>query len=314
MATTQANMTLQRVKGIMDVVSAASTSSITQYFNSNIFRIYSSVEDFEIYNELESGSAVKELTEYEVPPVLELDEGYQVTIRTIRYGVGILVPQKIYSVDKNDTSMKVQTYLAAQTEMAMVDLHNKIITEAFLMYNEAFDSDAKYLAPDGLSLANASHAWSSGDTFSNTSTSKLSMEAVDEAIEWGGNSKDPAGIVNPKNLDTIIVKKGSTNSRIARKLFAEGISPVAVGDINIYEGEFRIEETPYITYANRDYWFMIDSSVQNPLAVGINIAPTMNEAQVDSNEAIRTNLTAFMKFGITRMPAMVYCSNGTVAL
>ena len=304
--------TLQAVKGVKDVFKSGSEASILQYMNSGALSVYATAEDFEIYNGLESGTSVEELGEYDTPPVFTLEEGYQVTIRAKRFGAGILIPQKTYVVDGKDSTMVVDTYIAEQSSQAMLDVHNLLITEAHLMYNGAFESDAKYLAPDGLSVANASHLWSSGGSFSNTTTAALSLDAVDGAVEWGGDAEDSAGHKRPINLDTIVVKKGSPNSRLARKMFAESVSPVAIGDINLYEGEFRIIETPFITYANRAYWFMMDSSRRNPFAVGFTESPTMNNPQVESNESIRSNITTFVKFGVIDMPWMVYCSDGTV--
>ena len=89
------------------------------------------------------------------------------------------------------------------------------------------------------------------------------------------------------------------------------IQPVAVNDINIYEGEFRIISTPYITTTNKSYWFMKDSSYDNPVKFGITEMPSMKPVKIDDNEAYRSNVTGFWKKGIVNMPFNWYGSNGT---
>ena len=141
----------------------------------------------------------------------------------------------------------------------------------------------------------------------------LSETAVDAVMEYGGAFTDAVGDVMPLNFDEIIAKKGSEAHRTALKLFAFGIQPTAINDINIYEGEFRIVATPYITAANKLNWFMRDSSLDNPLKIGITEMPNLKEPQVLENEAIRTNCTGFWKQGIVNMPYAFYGSTGTGA-
>jgi len=110
-----------------------------------------------------------------------------------------------------------------------------------------------------------------------------------------------------------LVKKGSAAAKTAHKLFNPmGVKPVAIGDINYYEGTKTVIETPYITTANALNWFLLDSSLVNPLYVGIGEMPTLREPLKEKNESIRTNISGFYKFGIVDLQIGIYGSTGAV--
>ena len=196
---------------------------------------------------------------------------------------------------------------------------NFFLNEMFKFLNYAFVS-TYYAAPDGVALC-GTHSWNTpgASTFNNAGTAILTQEAMDELDEYGGaflapNSETGLMVPMPLDFDTIVVKKGSANSRMAKMLFASGISPIAVADINIYEGSKTIIETPYITSTNKNYWFAFASKdpMGNPLKIGIGEYPTLREPIRQNNEAVRTNCTGFWKQGIVNMPYAIFGSNGTV--
>jgi hypothetical protein len=306
---------LQRVKGIKESFDNGVQNKFTEYMDNRVFDYYNTTEVFEIFTSTEGLEGTKQLAEYEAPPVLTLEDGYTITIEEQRFGGGILLPEKIYKREGNDVSMKVDAYLMRQRDQLMKDTVDYFLTENFLILNEAFSATATYLAPDAAPLCaisgTANHEWASGDTFNNGVTTALSQDAIDTAMEYAGAFQSPGGKPSPLNFDTIIVKKGSANSRVAKKLFAYGITPTAVNDINIYEGSMTIIETPYITYTNRAYWFLLDTSMDNAAKVGVGIFPTMNDPIVQNNEAILSNVTGFFKQGVVNMPSMWYGSDGT---
>ena len=147
------------------------------------------------------------------------------------------------------------------------------------------------------------------ETFNNSSTNVFSLTNFDTAMEFGAGMTDPSGKLR---LSTYAIAwLGSwCYTRLARRLFAESISPVSYGDIRLYEGEIKIIETPYITNTNKTYWFLRDSSFYNPLAIGIAKMPSLREPLKQNNEAVRTNITAFWKQGIIDMPFSIYGSTG----
>jgi hypothetical protein len=118
----------------------------------------------------------------------------------------------------------------------------------------------------------------------------------------------------PLVFDTIVVKRGSAAAREAKKLFGMyGMKPVTIATINIYEGEYTLIETPYITTANKLNWFALAQNMENPLYVGLVKMPAMNAPIVQNNEAIRSNITGYYKVGIQNIPIAVYGSTGSGA-
>jgi hypothetical protein len=177
------------------------------------------------------------------------------------------------------------------------------------LLNDSF-TGATYLAPDGAAIIADTHTWASGGTFDNKGTAVLSESAIDAIEEYAGDFTDASGKPMPLNFDIIIVKKGSAAEREARKLFAESISPVAVGDINLYEGEKTIVSTPYITTANKLCYWLRDSKYKNALRVKIGEMPTLREPHLMQNESIVTNVTGFFSVACTNMPFAWYGSLG----
>lgn len=301
---------LQDIKGIKKSFDNASNLMIEQFIQARYFNVEVTDEFSEIFTSTEGMTGSRKLSELETPPTLALEDGYTVTLTNERFGGAILVS----STDRQkmkDSTVKVKRFLTKQRNQLLIDNKHLLVTRAHLMLNEAFSSGSDFLAPDGVELCGA-HSWATGTTFNNKATSALDQNAVDTAIEFGGAFTAADGKEWPQNYDVIVVKKGSANARMAKKLFAFGIKPTAIGDINIYEGEFIIIETPFITSTNTGYWFMLDLSVYaSPLHVGITKVPTLMPSQVESNEAIRTNCEGFWNQGVNNMPFNVYGADGT---
>ena len=301
---------LQKVKGIKKSFDNAMANAIDQYRDNRIVDLYPTTEVFEIYTSTEGMSGVKELSNSETPPVLTLQDGYSVQITEKRFGGAIELDEEEYRREANDSSTKVQTALIRKRNKLMIAAKNYFLEEMFKFLNYAF-ATTYYAAPDAAALC-ATHTWKSGTTFANNVTSKISQTAIDTLEEYGGAMVDAAGVPMPLDFDTIVVKKGSANEREALKLFAYGIKPTAVADINIYEGSKTIVSTPYITTANKNYWFAFASKDPNgnPLKIGIGEYPTLREPIKQNNEAIRTNCTFFFKQGIVNVPYSIYGSTG----
>lgn len=302
---------LQRVKGIKKSFDNAMVNAIDKYKDNRIIDIYPNTEAFSIFTSTEGMSGSKKLGPAETPPVLSLQDGYSVQIEENRFGGAIELLENEYRREANDGSTKVATALKRKRNGLLIDNKQLFLREMFKFLNYAFVTTA-YAAPDGKALFADDHAWAGGGTFDNKGTSKLSISAIDALEEYGGAFINPDGKENPLDFDTIIVKKGSENSIIAKKLFANGISPIHVADINIYEGSKTIIETPYISYANRNNWFARASQDPNgnPLQVGVGEYPTLREPIKQNNEAIRTNCTGFWLQGIVNMPYSWFGSTG----
>lgn len=299
---------LQAVKGIKEVANNGVQEDLMQYQDNRVFEFANSSEVFEIFTSTESLSGAIELGDSDTPPLVTLNDGYSVTVQEKRFGLGYTINEKTMARDKVDSTMQVENFITENTNQVMKEAVHYLLTEAFELLNDGF-TGAKYLAPDGAAIF-GSHTWASGGTFDNGVTAVLSESAIDDMEEYAGAFTDASGKPMPMNFDIIIVKKGSAAERTARKLFAESISPVAVGDINLYQGEKTIVSTPYITSANKLNWFARDSRYKNPLRVKIGQMPTMHEPIALENQGYRVNVTGFFAVACTNMPYSYYGSTG----
>lgn len=304
--------TLQAVKGIKQVFDNAMRDMLMRFADNRIFDFYVTNEDDEIFTSTEGLTGIESLGDEETPPSLALEDGYTVTLSPGRYGGAIVIPEKVYSIDEGDPTTKVDTFLKRQRNKLLTSLQNKLLVGAFYMENNGHNSSAVTLAPDSVELY-GTHTWATGGTFNNSATAALDADAVDDMEEFGGDFYDPTQTDEPfpHNYDIILVKVGSDNARMAKRLFAYGISPISVADINIYVGAKTVVESPYITTTNKNYWSARDSKFENSVILGINRVPALRSPIKESNEAIRSNCTGFWKRGIRNIPHERYGSDGT---
>jgi hypothetical protein len=308
---TSADYAVQAVKGIKKSYDNAQQYKLDMYMDQKYLQMYNTDETSEIFTSTEGMSGVEELGELTTPPSLKLEDGYSVTINEKRWGGAIVIPETTYRRTGRDPSYKVDKFLKRQRKQLLKTNTHKLITQAHLMLNEAFDSTSVYLAPDSVEVIGA-HTWNSGGTFDNSTTEVFSQEAADNADEWAGEQTDPAGKERPLTFTCIVAKKGSEAAREATRIYAKEIVPTAVNDINIYEGELDVITTPFILSARKLDWFMMDLTIEDsPLAVGIGEYPTMREPIKERNEAIRANCTGFWKQGVLNMPYNMYAGDGT---
>ncbi len=310
---TSADYALQAVKGIKKSFDNALKNKIEEYMKQGVIQFYNTSEVQEIYTSTEGMDGAKELGELETPPSLALEDGYTVTLTEKRFGGGLVIPESVYRRAGQDTTWKVDQFLMRQRNQLLKTNTQKLITNAHLLLNESFLSTSVFLAPDAVEVC-GSHTWASGGTFDNAITATFDSDAMDTAWEYAGAFTDPAGKEMPLNWTQIVVKKGSAAHREAIRLFAKEIKPVAVNDINIYEGELTIVETPYVTAANKTKWWLFDLSQElSPLVVGIGEYPTMRDPIKETNESLRSNCTGFWKEGVANMPYQIYGSDGTTS-
>lgn len=303
--------TLANVKGVKKSFDNAAKADILKYKDARLFTIEEVTEWTEIFNSTESMDGIAELAENETPPLCTLDEGYQVSLSPKRFG-GALEITENDMVRAGDSTVMIDQFISRKRDAVLRAARQNFLTNIFALYNQAFSSTSDYLAPDGVEIC-GTHTWSSGTTFKNSVTTAFGATAISELEEYGGAFVDAKGQPMPLDFNTIVVKKGSANAVEAKKLFgAYGMTPTKVGDVNIYEGEKTIVETPYITPTNKLYWFALalDGLFENPLYVGVLKYPAMKEPITQNNESVRTNVTAFYKVGVLNMPIAVYGSTG----
>lgn len=308
--------TLANVKGVKKSFDNAAEADILKWKDTRLFNIVETTEWSEIFNSTESMDGIIELSENQTPPTCSLDEGYQVTLSPKRFGGAIEITEPDM-MRAGDSTVLIDQFIERKRNAVLRAARHKFLTDAFYMYNNAFNNSATTLAPDGVELC-GTHSWSTpgAATWSNKATAVLSSTAIDALETYAGAFVDAKGQPMPLTFDTIVVKKGSANAREAKKLFGMyGMKPTSVQDVNIYEGEYTLIETPYITATNANYWFALslNSGFENPLYIGVHKMPSMNEPIRDKNESVFSSVTMFYKTGINNMPINVYGSDGTVA-
>lgn len=311
----QSDYLLHQTKAIKKSFDNGSKLMLQKYMDGlNIFDIADTKEWTEIFNSTESMGNAKYLAESETPPISSLNEGRQTSITQARFGDAI----EVTSTDRQrfkDNTTSVDIYLTRQRNRLLRSLNHFFITEIHKFINEGFNSGSNYLAPDGVEIF-GTHTWATtgSSSWTNATNSKLNVSALDALDEYGGAFVDGNGQENPLSFDTIVVKKGSDNAREAKRILAEGITPTAINDINIYEGAMRIIETPYITSANKNFWvaFALNNVESSPFRVAVTKRPQLSEPWIDKNEAVRTNAEGFFTFGVVDMPFATYAGNGTL--
>lgn len=300
MSTTISDYTNLAIKGLQEPFKLAVQNRLERYLDIEFINFGSSSEYDKIYSSLEGVSGFRKLGELEVPDVKDLSQGYNTTISAERGGLGMNVSQTTMVRAKDDTT-KIDAYLMEQRDQLLKTVANGLITDAFAPYNEAFSSTS-YLAPDGICLC-GTHTYNGGGTFVNAKADEFSEDAIDAAFEYAGDFTDQSGKPMPLNFTSILVKKGSAVAKAARQYFASGISPVAVNDVNIYEGEVRVIETPYITTANKKNFFFIDTNIMaSPVVLDVVEYPTFQEPMKQANESITSNITGYWRNGIAVLP------------
>jgi hypothetical protein len=188
-----------------------------------------------------------------------------------------------------------------------------MMVKAYYPYVNAFNSSATILAPDSVELCGAHLTKDGAAWFTNKTTAKLSETSYKAAVAYAGAFKDPTDSTKPMPLTwkAIMVKKGGNAADTAKRLFANNINPTQINDINLYQGELTIIETPYIS--NTEHWFLLDDSIMDsPVVCGMNKGITFSEPMTQKNNAVRTNITMYLKTGIVKLPVNVYGGDGTV--
>lgn len=310
MTTVASSYTNLAIKGLQEPFRLALENNLEQYKAQPFIKYYNTNEYSEIFSSLEAMDPIRDLGELETPDVLDLEQGYNITLTAGRKG-GSLVVSETTMVKAGDDTTKIDAYLMEQRNQLLKSVSKKIMDDAFYAYNHAFDTSSVINAPDGLELC-ATHTYNGGGTFTNKVTAALSESAIDAAWEYAGAFKDQGGREMPLNWTAIMVKKGSATAKKAKQLFgAENMVPTSIDDINIYAGELTIVETPFISTANKLNWFLIDTNIMDsPVICGMVKTPTFGEPLTLENNSIRSNVTGYWKTGIAKLPINVYGSTG----
>ena len=303
--------TLQAQKGIKESFDNGAQVAIEKYMKLPIFNVQGDDEWANICTTTEGFTGMRETAEHETPEVNTLGDGYSVQIENKRFTNAYEITSSDRQKMKDSTTM-VDRFLIRKRDKALRESKVFFVKSLMDFFNNGFDTTL-YAAPDTKALYADDHTWKSGETFDNKGTAAFSEAALTAALQDGSAIKDGGGEEMDVEYNTIVVRKNSDAHVAAQKLFAHGITPTAVGDVNIYEGSMTIIALPYISIANKAYWFLFDTTMpdENPLYAGVGAFPHFTAPITQNNEAIRQNIEGFWKQGIVNMPYMTWGSNGT---
>ncbi len=300
-------------KEISRAFSLLSEEAIKKSHFTKIFHVYDTDEYSESFTSDEGIDDIAPLNEGENVKDNKLFEGYKTTIVSEEAGGSLRVTKKM-RIRAKDNTVKLGELIAPKNKKLILATRRYIERKAHSLLNGAFGST---LAPDGNPLIGA-HTWKNGDgtyDFNNQLSGNplLSETAWDAVQEYGGAFVDPTGAEMPLNFDTIVVKKGSANARMARRLFLSGkVFSTNVAGINIYEGDdVTVIETPYISVANKNFWFAQDSEQENSLIVKFLQRAMLEDKQVNKAIDWIYPVTVSFEAGVRNMPFDWVGSNGT---
>jgi len=273
---------------------------------SQIFNVSDSSEYTASFTSTEASNGTDWVTESNNYPESSLEKGYKTAFESAEFGHKLMITKKARNKVKDSTE-KVLELWNKQKNYAITALHGFLERNTTGIFNEAFSS-TKYLAPDGQTLISATHERkSSVTTRSNlVPTQVLSSTVVDIVEKTGGAFKSADGEQMPLNFKYCMVKKGSSASRIALKLFAarnaQGqYSPTTIGAINIYEWSYRVIENPRMTN-DTAYFFLTEDQERSVFADFIERPKLQNMISERENLDRYTIAGGSMRYGINNQP------------
>ncbi len=288
-------------KEITRAFSLLSEESIKKSHFTKIFRVYDTDEYSESFTSDEGIDDIAPLNESENVKDNKLYEGYKTTITSEEYAGSLRITKKMRLKAKDDT-VKLAKMIAPKNKKLVIATRRYIERKAHTLLSGAFGST---LAPD-LNPIIGTHTWKSGGTFSNQVTGNplLSAAAWDIVQEMGADFTDPQGAEMPLIFDTIVVKAGSANARMARKLFGnKRLFADDITSINIYEDDnVTVIETPYLPAANKANWFAHDSSQENSLVVKFVQRAMLEDKQTNKALDEIFPITVSFEAGVDNMP------------
>lgn len=297
----------ETAKGVLEVRNDASKLDYDVWTSMPWIDRNDTAEWESIINSTESLKGFQDLGEYEAAPVVKLQDGYKTHVTPQRKGSALYISaDEMQQMDDGTTDVK--TYFNRQYDEFIRDAQYSLAVNVHDPLNEAFSS-TKYLAPDGQPLGSATHAFKDGTVFDNLTTDVAGATAAANMETYEGEFVGAAGKEDPKDFDTIIVKKGSAAEREFKKVYAEGINPTKVADVNVFEGQKTIFATPFITTANKAKWFGYDSRYKSCIMLKMKSYPSVGAGLPQNNGSVRYNLEAYWEVALVGVPQMFYCSN-----
>ena len=275
---------------------------------------FTSDEGIDGFAPLEESGGIKDLSR---------GVGYKNSISSAEYAGRLTITKKM-RIRSKDSTVKLGELLSKDMskQIGKARLHKELRSHAML--NNGFvttgltdPGNGIVLAPDTLSLFNASHAWNStSETFSNTGTAAFTGAVWDAVLKVGTDITDASGTPYVSIYDTLVVKQNSETARRMKRLFFGNVVPTSMvvtdasTNINLYQGtSISIVETPYLT--SETAWFAYDSKQTNPFFLHDVQKPTVEDRIVRENLDWVYPVTISYEVACDEMPTAWYGNTGT---
>jgi hypothetical protein len=284
-----------------------------------IFRVYNSDEFTESFASAESTTVAQKIAEGANIPYTDMSKGYRVSFTTEQVAQHIELTYLAMVAAKDDTE-KMKSIVNDQKNVAVTAVMNAMQRYCFDHFNFAF-TNTYAVCPDGLPLIDTAHQFSTGATFDNTLTNAdFSTDIMDEIYEKMGAFVGPNGEPMPFDLGYILVKKGSIQARRAKQVlgYEKQLAIATVDNVNIYTGgTAMLVETPWITTANKEFFFAVPdynkTTLKNPLVLSVTDPVHLDRDgffKNPQNMNLESNVVTAFKHGIAYLPVGIFGSQG----
>lgn len=210
-------------------------------------------------------------------------EGYTVILSPHDKTTDSILYSFEYTQGKRDETQKIMQEYNQDARSKMWGLYNDVNVKFFSLFNNGFTTT---LSPDGEILFSAAHKFTDNIpavTFDNLlAAAAPSLDVLAEVEQRAGAFVDLGGRPMSLNPKCILVKRGGKAFREFKKiLFPDRYQPIVISGtnngVNIYEGEYKLIECPYIT-SSTAYFITEDynnSMLKNPMYLGFHQRPTI---------------------------------------
>lgn len=317
-------------KDIIDSFDNASRESVMNRAFSKIVNVANTNTFEESFTSIEGMEVAEKMNEGSNYPTKQYGEGYLTSLTKEKYGNKLKITD--HMLKKAGDSTQAMREVVRVRNKLLKSFYDKIEIDVHKLYSYAFATtfnstwEGKALIEDSTNA----HTWNTSTSYSfsneiesaTTRNLPLNDTAVEELEKLAGWVRDSVGNPIVVMCDTIVVKRGSSAAKKAKQIFANDINPVTVGDINIYNGQYRIIETPWLTnddtisYSDTAY-YAFDSRMMDdefPLTIRMLQTPKLNEnfgVKIEDNGDVSLSGDVWYDYGIINTPYCFYWSKGT---
>lgn len=178
----------------------------------------------------------------------DVNQGYKFTVTAKQFAKGIKIQRAFVETDQQDIVTGLPKLLGRSA-------HNRLATDIFFMFNNAFNTSITTL--DGLQLCSSAHTSNVGgknqSNYGTTAFSAVSVEAVRINMRKFLSNRDNPVDINP---DTLIIPEDLRESAY-EVISSSGKVETANNNANFHKGKYNLIHSVWMNDSSN--WFMADS-------------------------------------------------------